>query len=1068
MRICKKNILSLCFALVMVVGIAVGIEIAYGAAPITWNNTPAITLNNNTYYKITDMTTYGYNSTGMGINGLTYNTFFENSTARITYFKKIPATKGQQLRFLTSAADIAGASGSENTVASKKLYYAPVEFDAYGNCVFNGDWNSFSTVWTVGQSTNGVATDGRPNVAYVIFVFKWADGVTGSDGSGGNITAANINTETKNLYIMKGTALNYTLTYDANGGSCSTASKTVTYGSTYGTLPTPTRTGYTFNGWYTAASGGSKISSSTAMNRAANHTLYAQWTAIQYAFQVNPNGGKFSDGSTGTKTASPNLVYAGTNWWNASSFIPTRKGYTLNGFYTATSGGTKVYNADGTCIQGTSYWNNSNQYVYPGNLTVYVQWTQNEYTITYDSNGGTTPNSTRIYHYNDSVDLSPIAELPGKIFIGWSTDPNAKKAMDSFIMPDCAATLYAVYSIPVSDVANHSYPDYEQIREDEVYFRVWEIGNESNIRVYPLTYTRDVVTMQYRYVLPTTDISEFVSGMAAYGYEILAYDNAGNATTIYKSDPPPPPPVKFWQTVKHYKYDKLSDTWIKFSETEEEVLEGMVYTPAYTTPPAGYSTSHIDGEYTVIGATTTNAYYVPNDYILTFDPNEGSCDVTEKTITFNTYYGSMPSPSREGYKFLGWYTEKEGGNEVKESHKYETPADTILYAHWEVIQYSVTYDFWTNGGSSVGVTFADVAYGTAIDLNVEAHKEGWEFVGWHTNSMSTQKLTSMTMPAGDITLYAIYKKDITLTVVEQSDSGQKTKSTTKTIYNTTTEAVFPMTEANTWTDWDFLGWTKGTLATDSPVVGVGNDYKTSESETIYGVYTSVISLSYDTNGSSMEIDQIDQDGYYNASGHGLYPEFIIAEMPVYSGNTFVNWVDQDGKTYLPGETHQFNKDIHLTAQWNEHPKLEAYDRHFTLEQARGGYISQAELLKKVSATDLEDGPLVNGVDVIVKDYNPFTFTDLTTDAQLEITYEAKDSFGNTVTRTITVNVTDTTLRKSNTKRYVRFISMDYFEDENGNLLPASEGGLEETSVWRFDERKRTLLEKVLEEVKKKS
>ena len=53
-------------------------------------------------------------------------------------------------------------------------------------------------------------------------------------------------------------ANSYTVTFDARGGSVSTSSKTVTYNSTYGTLPTPTRTGYTFKGWYTASSGGTK------------------------------------------------------------------------------------------------------------------------------------------------------------------------------------------------------------------------------------------------------------------------------------------------------------------------------------------------------------------------------------------------------------------------------------------------------------------------------------------------------------------------------------------------------------------------------------------------------------------------------------------------------------------------------------------------------------------------------------------------------------------------------------------------------------------------------------------
>ena len=64
------------------------------------------------------------------------------------------------------------------------------------------------------------------------------------------------------------TANSYTVTYNANGGSVSTASRRVTFDSTYGTMPTPTRTGYIFDGWFTAASGGTQITSSTKVSTA--------------------------------------------------------------------------------------------------------------------------------------------------------------------------------------------------------------------------------------------------------------------------------------------------------------------------------------------------------------------------------------------------------------------------------------------------------------------------------------------------------------------------------------------------------------------------------------------------------------------------------------------------------------------------------------------------------------------------------------------------------------------------------------------------------------------------------
>ena len=69
--------------------------------------------------------------------------------------------------------------------------------------------------------------------------------------------------------------LTYTVTFDANGGTVNPSSKNVTYNSEYGTLPTPARTGYTFNGWYTGASSGDLVTSSTKVTRDYAHTLYA-------------------------------------------------------------------------------------------------------------------------------------------------------------------------------------------------------------------------------------------------------------------------------------------------------------------------------------------------------------------------------------------------------------------------------------------------------------------------------------------------------------------------------------------------------------------------------------------------------------------------------------------------------------------------------------------------------------------------------------------------------------------------------------------------------------------------
>ncbi len=76
--------------------------------------------------------------------------------------------------------------------------------------------------------------------------------------------------------VFKGNA--YMVAFEPTGGWVSPGSKTVIYGSAYGTLPLPSRTGYTFAGWRTAADGaGTPVSGVTAVEVAADHTLYAQW-----------------------------------------------------------------------------------------------------------------------------------------------------------------------------------------------------------------------------------------------------------------------------------------------------------------------------------------------------------------------------------------------------------------------------------------------------------------------------------------------------------------------------------------------------------------------------------------------------------------------------------------------------------------------------------------------------------------------------------------------------------------------------------------------------------------------
>ena len=91
-----------------------------------------------------------------------------------------------------------------------------------------------------------------------------------------------------------------TITFDANGGSVTSASGTTNEDSKLTSLPTPVRTGYIFNGWYTEKTGGTKVTTATVFKEDA--TVYAQWSPTNYSVTIadTANGSVKTDVTTGT------------------------------------------------------------------------------------------------------------------------------------------------------------------------------------------------------------------------------------------------------------------------------------------------------------------------------------------------------------------------------------------------------------------------------------------------------------------------------------------------------------------------------------------------------------------------------------------------------------------------------------------------------------------------------------------------------------------------------------------------------------------------------------------------
>ena len=112
-----------------------------------------------------------------------------------------------------------------------------------------------------------------------------------SSGGGTAITAAYVVDDDIYLYAQWDSNT-YTVTFNGNGGTPSQSTKSVAYGSQYGTLPYCEQTGKTFLGWFTFATGGTKVEATTIFQQQSNQTLYAHWSdvdpAVKWYYLASP------------------------------------------------------------------------------------------------------------------------------------------------------------------------------------------------------------------------------------------------------------------------------------------------------------------------------------------------------------------------------------------------------------------------------------------------------------------------------------------------------------------------------------------------------------------------------------------------------------------------------------------------------------------------------------------------------------------------------------------------------------------------------------------------------------
>ena len=216
----------------------------------------------------------------------------------------------------------------------------------------------------------------------------------------------------------------FTITFDLNDSDTAHthATKTTGAGGKIDRLPDePTRTGYTFDGWYTARDGGDRVTADTSFS--ADATVYAHWT------QVKKHTVTFELNYTGAPAAATAQVEDGGK--ATAPARPSRAGYTFDGWF-----------KEEDC---TTAWNFDTDIV-TGDTTLYAKWTaaSETFTITFNANGGVLPTGGEEATMTTGADGKLTAEPPeatrtGYTFAGWYTQAGTQVTVDRVFRKDTTA-----------------------------------------------------------------------------------------------------------------------------------------------------------------------------------------------------------------------------------------------------------------------------------------------------------------------------------------------------------------------------------------------------------------------------------------------------------------------------------------------------------------------------------------------------------------------------------------------------------------------------------------------------
>lgn len=582
-----------------------------------------------------------------------------------------------------------------------------------------------------------------------------------------NFTASSFNITSNDtteitLYAKYKQLQKFTVSFDSNGGSevdSIQVFETLHYGFN-ATFPTPTREGYTFNGWTYE---GNLVDESDKLKVEGDHELVASWTAETYNVQLaqtNANTPAITTSVTATyDSAMPTL-----------SSLPSRTGYTFNGY--ETSNGIKYYNANGTSALN---WNIADD------TTLYPIWTAKTYTITFNPSNPspstdltTSGTVSKDVVFDSSVSTISVPQLTGYTFQGYYTnttgqgtkyfDKDGNYLFDTYTNPD-DITLYAYWTANVYDVVLNTngglYHDEASVPLKHTYDTPTALPTSSNIYKTGYTfngwYDNDQFTGN-----PVTEISstanntEFFAKWTPISYTI-AYDaNGGEGSTMSNSN---------------CTYDKTFDL-----STNTYSRVGYTFS-GWNTQADGKGISYIDEATNLSNLTTENgatirlyAQWTPITYTVILNSNNDSGKTTNKTKTYGLNLSLLDSGfSQDGYEIIGWSTTYNGDIEyttLLDEDLSTSQGDTVtLYAIWDIATYNINYTYCDELGEVTENNRDTYTILTPTFTLSDPTRENYTFAGWTCDALNiTEPTKNITIPmgtTGDLTIVANWDQKVT-------------------------------------------------------------------------------------------------------------------------------------------------------------------------------------------------------------------------------------------------------------------------------------------------------------------